>query len=57
MGIFASAQFLGVFTGGVLGGSALHWGGAMGLVMVLAGLTAIWLFGLSRYGRTPMTAV
>jgi MFS family permease len=57
MGIFASAQFLGVFTGGVLGGSALHWGGALGLVMVLAGLTAIWLFGLSRYGRTPMTAV
>lgn len=57
MGIFASAQFLGVFTGGVLGGSALYLGGALGLVTVLAGLTAIWLVGLWRYGRTPMTTV
>ena len=31
MGIFASAQFLGVFTGGVLGGSALHVGRCAGV--------------------------
>jgi MFS family permease len=57
MGIFSSAQFLGVFTGGVLGGSALQLGGTLGLVAVLLGLTAIWLLGLWRFGRTPVAAV
>jgi predicted MFS family arabinose efflux permease len=57
MGIFSSAQFLGVFTGGVLGGGALQLGGAAGLVAVLAGLTLIWLIGLWRYGRAPAVAV
>jgi MFS family permease len=57
MGIFSSAQFLGVFTGGVLGGGALQLGGATGLVAVLAGLTLIWLIGLWRYGRAPAVAV
>ena len=57
MGIFSSAQFLGVFTGGVLGGGALQLGGAAGLVAVLAGLTLIWLIGLWRYGRPPAVAV
>ena len=43
---FSSAQFFGcVFTGGVLGGSALQLGGTLGLVAVLLGLTAIWLLG------------
>lgn len=57
MGIFSSAQFLGVFTGGVLGGGALQLGGAAGLVTVLAGLTLFWLIGLWRYGRAPAVAV
>jgi MFS family permease len=57
MGIFSSAQFLGVFTGGVLGGSALQLGGTLGLVAVLLGLTVIWLLGLWRFGRTPVAAV
>ena len=57
MGIFSSAQFLGVFTGGVLGGSALQLGGTLGLVAVLLCLTAIWLLGLWRFGRAPVAAV
>ena len=57
MGIFSSAQFLGVFTGGVLGGGALQLGGTAGLVTVLAGLTVCWLIGLWRYGRAPAVAV
>ena len=57
MGIFYSAQFLGVFTGGVLRGGALQLGGAAGLVTVLAGLTVFWLIGLWRYGRRPAVAV
>lgn len=56
MGIFSSAQFLGVFTGGALGGNALHVGGAVGLVAVLSMLTGIWLAGLWRFGRAPMAA-
>ena len=57
MGIFSSAQFLGVFTGGVLGGSALQLGGTLALVAVLLGLAVIWLLGLWRFGRAPVAAV
>ena len=57
MGIFSSAQFLGVFTGGVLGGSAIQLGGTLGLVAVLLCLTGIWLLGLWRFGRAPVAAV
>jgi hypothetical protein len=56
MGIFSSAQFLGVFSGGLVGGNALHWGGALGLMSVLGLLTLFWLTALWRYGRTPAVA-
>ena len=57
MGIFSSAQFLGVFAGGAVGGNALQWGGAIALAAVLAILTLGWLIGLWRYGRAPSEAV
>ena len=57
MGIFSSAQFLGVFAGGAVGGNALQWGGAIALAAVLAILTLAWLIGLWRYGRAPSEAV
>ena len=57
MGIFSSAQFLGVFVGGALGGNAMQWGGAVALATVLMALSAGWLIGLWRYGRAPSVAV
>ena len=56
MGIFSSAQFLGVFAGGALGGNALHLGGAPGLVGVLMALTLLWLGTVWRFGRAPVVA-
>ena len=56
MGIFSSAQFLGVFTGGALGGNALHLGGSSGLVGVLMALTLLWLGAVWRFGRAPASA-
>jgi hypothetical protein len=53
MGIFSSAQFLGVFTGGALGGNALHWGGAALLALLLVCLSVLWLAGLWRFGQAP----
>jgi predicted MFS family arabinose efflux permease len=57
MGIFSSAQFLGVFAGGAVGGNALQWGGAIALAAVLSTLAVAWLIGLWRYGRAPSEAV
>ena len=56
MGIFSSAQFLGVFAGGALGGNALHVGGAPGLVVVLMALTVLWLGAVWRFGHAPAVA-
>ena len=56
MGIFSSAQFLGVFAGGALGGNALHLGGALGLMGVLTVLTLLWLGAVWRFGRAPAVA-
>lgn len=53
MGIFSSAQFLGVFAGGALGGNVLHLGGAPGLVGALVALTLLWLAAVWRFGRAP----
>ena len=56
MGIFSSAQFFGVFSGGLLGGAALQTGGAGALVSLLTVLTCIWLAGVWRYARAPVAA-
>lgn len=43
MGFYSSSQFLGIFTGGVLGGYILqHWGNA-GVFTLCASVAAIWL--------------
>ena len=57
MGIFSSAQFFGVFSGGLLGGAALQTGGAGALVSLLTVLTCIWLAGVWRYARAPAAAL
>jgi len=56
MGIFSSAQFLGVFAGGALGGNALHFGGAWGLMGALVALSLLWLMAVWQFGRAPAVA-
>jgi len=56
MGIFSSAQFFGVFSGGILGGAALQWGGAWALFALLMGLAGLWVAGVWRYARAPAAA-
>jgi len=56
MGIFSSAQFFGVFSGGILGGAALQWGGAWALFALLMGLACLWVAGVWRYARAPAAA-
>ena len=56
MGIFSSAQFLGVFAGGALGGNALHFGGAWGLMGALLALSLLWLVAIWQFGRAPAVA-
>lgn len=57
MGVFSSAQFFGVFSGGILGGAALQWGGAWALFTLLMGLAGFWLAGVWRYARAPVVAL
>ena len=57
MGIFSSAQFFGVFSGGILGGAALQWGGAWALFALLMGLAGLWVAGVWRYARAPVVAL
>ena len=56
MGVFSSAQFLGVFSGGVVGGAVLQWGGVGALFTLLSGLTGLWLAGVWRFARAPTVA-
>ncbi|MEK9655220.1 MAG: MFS transporter [Halieaceae bacterium] len=56
MGVFSSAQFFGVFCGGVVGGAALQWGGVGALFATLTGLTGLWLAGVWRFARAPTEA-
>ncbi|MEO6699316.1 MAG: MFS transporter, partial [Paraperlucidibaca sp.] len=44
MGIYSTAQFLGAFLGGVTGGALHDWQQGMGLFLVLAVATIIWLW-------------
>jgi predicted MFS family arabinose efflux permease len=44
MGIYSTAQFLGAFLGGVTGGLLHNWQQGMGLFLVLAAATIIWLW-------------
>jgi MFS family permease len=50
LGVFSSAQFLGVFAGGLIGGQFLASGGPAGVFFVCALLAAIWL-ALHGFGR------
>lgn len=56
MGLFSSAQFFGVFCGGVVAGAALQWGGVGALFATLTGLTGLWLAGVWRFARAPTEA-
>jgi predicted MFS family arabinose efflux permease len=56
MGVFSSAQFFGVFCGGVVGGAALQWGGVGALFATLTGLAGLWLAGVWRFARAPTEA-
>ena len=49
MGVYSTAQFLGAFLGGVLGGLVLANWGASGLLLAAAVLCVIWLLGLVGY--------
>ncbi len=57
LGVFSSAQFLGAFTGGLIGGRFLGHGEPGNVFFVCALLTAIWLamhgFGNSRKSSQP----
>lgn len=43
LGVYASSQFLGAFTGGISGGLALQYGGITGAFVLAAGLPLLWL--------------
>lgn len=47
MGLFSSAQFLGAFIGGVVGGAFWGWGGAAAVFALCAGLGLLWLLVLA----------
>jgi hypothetical protein len=43
MGLYSSAQFLGIFVGGIVGGLAHQHGGAAGVFALTAALALLWL--------------
>ena len=51
LGVFSSAQFLGAFVGGLIGGRFLHAGRPADVFFVCALLAAIWLAGSSLFRR------
>lgn len=62
LGVYSSAQFLGIFVGGALGGLAYGLGGSTGVFVFCALVALAWLFVAAtmprpRYGRTHMIQV
>ncbi len=53
LGLFSSAQFLGAFGGGLLGGIALQWGGTEAPFALGAVLLGCWLPWLWRNAKAP----
>jgi MFS family permease len=43
MGVYSSLQFLGIFTGGIIGGMAHQHGGSAGVFALTTALAAVWL--------------
>jgi len=43
MGVYSSLQFLGIFTGGIIGGMAHQHGGSAGVFVLTTALSAVWL--------------
>lgn len=54
LGLYNTAQSLGLFAGGALGGLLLKWGSAPGLFAVTAGLSLVWL--LVAWRMMPVVA-
>jgi MFS family permease len=59
MGVFASAQFIGVFFGGLLGGALLDQAGVLGVWLGMSLLTLIWgiLLGVSHLASPDIAKV
>ncbi|MDE3239115.1 MAG: MFS transporter [Paracoccaceae bacterium] len=51
-GLFSSAQFIGIFFGGTIGGLALQMGGSTALLVFVLALTVLWAATQVRLGRS-----
>lgn len=56
LGVYASAQFLGAFAGGVFGGLSLQHGGVTGGFALAAALPVLWLLSARRAHLAPSPA-
>ena len=51
MGVYSSLQFLGIFTGGIVGGWAHQHGGAASVFIVTAAITLLWLLAAATMAQ------